>query len=167
MTRYGHAMPPAGLARGAAFLGLWIVLAGVEPVGLVVGLATAAAATLASLHLLPPTGRRLRLAALAGLAARLAWQSVVAGIDVARRAFDPKLPLRPGHVRYPMRLPEGSGRQAFAAMSCLVPGTVPVDTDAEGVLLVHCLDARPEVVTQLAADENRLSRALGLQAGHG
>ena len=123
----------AVLARGAALFGLWIVLSGVDPIGSLVGLATAGAATFASLQLLPPTGLRLRPLALAGLTARLARQSVAAGLDVAVRAFDPELPLRPSPVRYAARLQQGILRQAFAAMSSLVPGALPAGTDGEGV----------------------------------
>jgi multicomponent Na+:H+ antiporter subunit E len=147
----------AAVARGSAFLGLWVVIAGFDLAGVLVGLATAAAATWASLRLLPSGAARLRPLPLAVLSLRLIWQSLVAGVDVARRAFDPGLPLRPGFVSCPL---PGPFRQAFAAMASLVPGTLPAGAQAS-TLLVHCLDARPEVATQLAADEARLTRVLG------
>lgn len=90
-----------GFARRAgwrlpAFLGLWLILFGADPAGLPVGIAAAIAATWTSLHLLPPGGSRSSPKAVARLALRFLYQSVVAGIDVALRALDPRLPLRPG-----------------------------------------------------------------------
>jgi multicomponent Na+:H+ antiporter subunit E len=76
----------AALARGAAFLVLWVVLIGAQSEDLAVGLVAAAAATWASLRLLPVGALRVRWAPLPGVALRFLWQSVRAGIDVARRA---------------------------------------------------------------------------------
>ena len=149
----------AALTRGVAFLVLWIVLIGLEPVDLAVGVFVAAAATWTSLRLLPPWSQPLRLAALPGLALRFAWQSVVAGIDVARRAFAPRLRLRPGFVIYPVRYPPGPARNTFASVTSLLPGTVPAQDDEEG-LHYHCLDVGQPVAEQLAAEEDALSRAL-------
>jgi multicomponent Na+:H+ antiporter subunit E len=149
----------AALARGAGFLALWVVLIGLDPVDLVVGVLTSSAATGVSLWLLPSGTQRLRVAALPRLALRFAWQSVVAGVDVAHRAFDPRLPLKTGFVVYPVRYPRGPARNAFASLTSLLPGTVPVWDDAQG-LLYHCLDVEQPVAEQLAAEEEAISRAL-------
>ncbi|MGH8697173.1 MAG: Na+/H+ antiporter subunit E [Burkholderiales bacterium] len=149
----------ASIVRGAALFGLWVVLIGVQPADLVVGLLTAAAATWTSLHLLPRGAVRVRFAALPALALHFVWQSVVAGWDVARRAFDPRLPLRPGFVAYPVKFAPGPARNAFAAMTSLLPGTVPCG-DEDGKLLYHCLDVGPPVADDLAAEETRLARVL-------
>jgi multicomponent Na+:H+ antiporter subunit E len=85
----------------------------------------------------------------------------LAGIDVARRAFDPRLPLRPGFVTVPTRLPPGTPRDAFCAFASLQPGTLPVDTNEDGTLLVHCLDIGQPVAEQMVADEEGFARALG------
>ena len=91
------------------------------------------------------------------------WQSVVAGVDVARRAFDPRLPLRPGFVKCPLRLPPGSARNTFCALTSLVPGTVPSDGD-EDALAYHCLEPRQPVAEQLREEEAR-SRARSRRDG--
>jgi multicomponent Na+:H+ antiporter subunit E len=148
------------LLRATAFLALWLVLAGADPVDLVAGAVAVVAATWASLRLLPPGSARVSPVALARLALRFAYQSVVAGADVARRAFDPRLPLRPGFVRYPVRFPPGPARNAFTALTSLLPGTVPAGEE-RGQLLYHCLDLDQPVASQLAAEEAALSRALG------
>jgi multicomponent Na+:H+ antiporter subunit E len=159
-----RASAPAAIARGAGFFGLWVVLIGLDPVDLAVGVGTAAAATWTSLRLLPPGSHRLRLAALPRLALRFVWQSVIAGVDVARRAFAPRLPLRPGFVVYPTRYPRGPARNAFASLTSLLPGTVPARDDEQG-LLYHCLDVGQPVTEQLAAEEDAVSRALPRTTG--
>lgn len=145
--------------RGAAFLGLWLVLSGADPADLPAGIAAVVAATWTSLRLLPPSGLRASPAALARLALRFVRQSVVASVDVAWRALDPRLPLRPGFVTYPVRFAPGTARNAFAALTSLLPGTVPAG-DENGELVYHCLDVDQPVVSQLAAEEAALRRAL-------
>ena len=125
---------------------------------LAVGLLAAAAATWVSLRLSPPTPGRLRFGALARFALHFVWQSVVAGVDVARRAFDPRLPLKPGYLAYPVRLPPGPARSTFGAVTSLMPGTLPVGTDVNGALVYHCLDMDQPVAANLARDEALLTR---------
>jgi multicomponent Na+:H+ antiporter subunit E len=96
---------------------------------------------------------------MASLALRFVRESVVAGADVARRALDPRLPLRPGFVAYSVCFPTGTARNAFAALTSLLPGTVPAGEESEQ-LVYHCLDIDQPVVSQLAAEEAALSRAL-------
>src|SRR5262245_38855523 len=100
----------AALARGAGFLALWAAMIGATPADTAVGLVTAAAATWVSLRLLSPGTGRVRWAFLPGLALRFFRQSVLAGIDVAKRALDPSLPLRPRFITYPVRFPPGAPR---------------------------------------------------------
>jgi multicomponent Na+:H+ antiporter subunit E len=141
------------LRRFVAYLALWLVLIGFSVTDLAVGVVTAACATWVSVLLLPVTGRRLSPAALARLAVRLPWQSLVAGVDVARRALDPRLPLQPGFITYSTGLANGPGRNAFRALTSLQPGTLPVSVEESGDLQIHCLDTGQPVAAQLAAEE--------------
>ncbi len=152
---------PAVIGRGVIFLGFWLLLAGLDPVDLAAGAFAAAAATWTSLRLLPPSGRRLGYAALVQLAWRFRRQSLVGSWDVARRALNPRLPLRPGFVVYPVRLPPGPARHAFGALTSALPGTLPAGVDDHGALVYHCLDVEQPVAAQLAIDEELLLRALG------
>lgn len=154
------------MIRGLGFLGFWLVLIGPDPVDLAAGLVTAAAATWASLRLSPPNDEHLRYAALARLAWRFIRQSISGGVDVARRAFDPRLPLQPGFVAYPIRLPPGPARNVFCAFTSAMPGTLPTGVDEHGALLYHCLDVNQPVAAQLALDEKLLTRALRGNDGH-
>jgi multicomponent Na+:H+ antiporter subunit E len=137
-----------------------LILYGVKSPDFIVGVLAAIGATLASLVLLPPGQWRLDPVALSKLFLRFAIQSVVAGIDVARRALDPRMPLRPGFVSYPVRFPPGPTRNTFATLTSLLPGTVPAGY-RNGQIVYHCLDINQPVVSQLAAEEAALARALG------
>ena len=149
---------PAAIARGAGFLAFWVILIGFGPVDLLVGLITAAAAAWTSLRLLPPQPGRVRLTALLSLIPHFLWKSVVASVDVARRALDPRLPLRPGFIAYRVGFAPGPACNVFAAITSLMPGTVPC-ADEDGALVYHCLDVGQPVVEELAEEERRLAQA--------
>lgn len=149
----------AAAVRAAFFLGLWVVLMGPGAFDLLAGVPAAALATAASLRLLPPEPLRLDAAALVSLGLRFLRQSIVAGVDVAFRALDPRLPLRPGFVTYPVRASPGMFRSAFAAFTSLQPGTVPAGS-SDGGLVYHCLDTDQPVASQLAAEEAALARVV-------
>ncbi len=130
----------AGLARGAAFFLLWVVMMpSVKPGDLAIGVLSSIAATWVSLRFMPPTAGCLNFVALAVLLPHFLWETVHAGIDVARRALAPTLNLNPGFVRCPLGFPPGFARNTFATITSLIPGTVPSGED-DGVLVYHCLD---------------------------
>jgi len=146
--------------RAFEFIALWILLSDGDTADLWAGGVAVLAATWASLRLLPPSVSRLRPVALARLVLRFLKQSVIAGVDIAQRALDPRLPLVPGFVVYPIGLPHGPARSTFTTLMSLLPGTVPTGADAENQLLVHCLDIRQPVVVQLAAEESVFQRVI-------
>jgi multicomponent Na+:H+ antiporter subunit E len=156
----GGANAVAAISRASIFVAIWLALTGAAPADLPAGAATVIAATWVSLRLLPPGASRPSLVALAGLFLRFLKQSVVAGVDVAWRALDPRLPLRPGFVTYPVGFPPGPARNVFTTLTSLLPGTVPAG-DENGQLVYHCLDVDQPIVSQLAAEEAALSQVLG------
>ena len=146
--------------RALLYFGLWIVIdQSAKPANLVFGVLAAAAATWASAKLLPPSAGHVRLGALLLRLPRFLWQSLVAGVDVARRAFSPRLPLQPGFVDYPVGLPRGVARNAFGAISSLLPGSVPT-AETDTVIEYHALDLGQPVVESLAAEERAYAAAL-------
>jgi multicomponent Na+:H+ antiporter subunit E len=159
------ALSPAAVSRAVGFFLLWIMLSGGDPADLLAGTVATSAATWASLRLLAPGASRVRPAALGRLALRFLRGSVVAGADVARRALDPKLPLRPGFVRYPVGLPPGAARNMFTTLMSLLPGTVPTGSDKKGGILIHCLDVEQPVVVQLGAEEALFVQVIGKARG--
>jgi multicomponent Na+:H+ antiporter subunit E len=169
----GWLLARSALARGSGLFGLWLLLAATVPgtaakllPDLAVGVVATAWATWVSLRLLPPTSGRIRWGALGRLAVHFLWQSVVAGLDVALRAFHPRLPLRPGFLAYRVGLPAGTARSAFGAFTSLMPGTLPVGTDTNDTLVYHCLDIERPVAGGLARDERLLASVRCPGAGH-
>jgi multicomponent Na+:H+ antiporter subunit E len=157
----------AAVSRGILFFIFWLALSRGNPADLPAGLVTASAATWTSLRLLPPTASRLSLVALMTFALRFIGQSLLAGVDVAWRALDPSLPLNTGFVTYRPRLSAGSGRRAFCTVASLQPGTLPVGSEQDGTLVIHCLDVNQPVVKQLSEDEALFMRVLGEERADG
>ncbi|MCC6610528.1 MAG: Na+/H+ antiporter subunit E [Burkholderiales bacterium] len=169
MTRDGNEGPTIGaaLTRFLGFAALWgVLIRSGQPGDLAVGALTAAAATWASLRLLPPATGQVRFAVLAARSPRFLWQSILAGIDVARRALAPRMPLAAGFVAYRTGLPRGQARNTFATITSVLPGTVPVADDDTG-MVYHCLDTGQPVTAQLAADERAYGKALVPGRAHG
>lgn len=154
--------PPRRIAlmRAAAFFALWLILMqSLQAADFAIGLAATAAATWASLRLLPPAAGRVRFGSLLMLLPHLFWESVRAGVDVARRALAPRPLLNPGFISCPLDFPPGMARNTFATITSLLPGTVACG-EVNGELTYHCLDVTQPVVEQLCEEERRLSRAL-------
>jgi multicomponent Na+:H+ antiporter subunit E len=150
----------AAVARMIGFFLLWLLLMpSAKPADLIFGAVTALTATALSLRLYEPLSGRLHLGAFAGLLPHFIWQSILAGIDVAKRTFSPELRLHPGFVACPLDLPEGLARNTFATVTSLMPGTMPCGEE-DGVLIYHCLDITQPVVEQLWAEEALLARAM-------
>jgi multicomponent Na+:H+ antiporter subunit E len=143
---------PALLIRGLCLLGLWMVLIGPAPVHLPVGLAASAAGVWASTWLWPADAR-LSPVGLLRFLLRFLPQSVVAGLDVARRAFAREPGLRPGFATCRSAIPAGLARDTACAVMSLQPGKLPVAVDDDGTLHIHCLDLGEPVAEQVAADE--------------
>ena len=162
----------AALLRGLGLLGFWLLLAAPDAAAVAADPAAAAAdlgialaavviATWLSLRLLPPRPRALRLGPLLLLVWRFLGQSVIGGVDVARRVFHPRLPIQPGLVVYRTRLHDPHRQSVLATLSSASPGTLAVGTDAEGNLVYHALDTRLPIADGLAADEELLLRMYG------
>ena len=149
--------------RGIGYYLLWMIMAGGDLGDVLPGIGAAALAALASVLLLPPDPgtARVRPMALARLFIRFVWGSVVAGVDIARRAFSPAMPLKLGYVVYPVALPPSAARNLFMAVTSLMPGTLPAGSDQSGALIYHCLDVDQPVAPQLKQEETLLVAALG------
>jgi multicomponent Na+:H+ antiporter subunit E len=145
--------------RFAFFLCIWLIVANWKTADFPVGVAASALALGISLFLMPRGDVSLRLVPLAVLTFRLLSFSIVAGIDVARRALLPRLDLNPGFVAVPLTLQPGTSRNAFLVYQSMQPGTLPTGVEGDQ-LQVHCLDTSQPVVESVAADEALLKEAI-------
>jgi multicomponent Na+:H+ antiporter subunit E len=147
--------------RFVIFLGIWCAFDGIKPAGLVVGLVAAGLATWTSLRLLPSSPLRVRIFPFLSLGAHFIRSSIVAGVEVAVQAFRPRLALRPGYVTCDCKIPASTRRDLFLSMVSLMPGSLPVASESDGRVVMHCLDTKQPVAAQMADNEARLVRALG------
>ena len=152
----------SAISRAAGFFGFWLVLTGADAGDLAAGLVAAVAATWASLRLMPAQRWNLQVPSSSPrFVLHFLRQSIAAGIDVAWRALDPRLRLRPGFVVYQAHLPPGTTREAFCAIMSLLPGTLPCGPAEGNGLTIHCLDVTQPVAEQLAAEEALCMQTLG------
>jgi len=156
-------MVRGALTRVACILVFWIIIAGTGTADLIVGALAAIIVSWASLRLLPPASNRVSFAAICTFVPAFLYQSIVAGVDVAWRAFAPRLRLQPGFVIYPTRLPPGVAQSAFCTVTSLLPGTLPSGCDEKGNLIVHCLDESQPIVEQLRHEETLLMKIMGYE----
>jgi len=117
--------------------GIWLILTGADPKGLAFGAFAVPVAAWLSLRLLP-AWRPVRVWRLVLHLPSFLAGSVLGGLDVARRALVPQMPLDPGWVEAPARLSDG-GRILMGAELSLMPGTLAAGMHGDR-LLVHLLD---------------------------
>jgi multicomponent Na+:H+ antiporter subunit E len=144
--------------RFIIFLVLWCIFDGIKPISLLVGLITAGLVTWSSLQLFPASNRRLRIFPFLALGLHFMWSSIVAALEVAKYAFRRQPGLLPGFVTYDCDIPAGTKRDLYLSMVSLMPGSLPVDVDDNGRVIIHCLDINQPIAKQMADDEARLIR---------
>lgn len=127
----------AAFHRAMLFAGGWLVLTNAQHDALAPGLGVSIAATWLSLRLLPAR-HPVMLWRLARHLPRFVAGSLKGGVDVALRAFSPRMRLNPGWIEVSCDLPDGA-RAALGGELSLMPGTLAAGS-AEGKLLVHLLD---------------------------
>jgi multicomponent Na+:H+ antiporter subunit E len=131
----------ASLLRVLAFAFLFWILSEGETREPLLPLLVVLSATFGSLLLWPPGAWPWRVLRLVRFTPYFLWQSILGGIDVARRVFHPSMPLATGFLEYPLRLRHPSARVFFVWTVSLLPGTVVSELDGRGVQ-VHALDVR-------------------------
>lgn len=155
------------VVQAVAFALLWMALAGVELKSWIVGAPVVLAAIAIRAWYLPPTApaawRWRRVPAFLWL---FLSGSLRGGMDVARRAFDPRLPIAPGFVLYRTALPRGPARVLFANVVSLLPGTVVTGIDGPD-MEIHTLDASVDVVTELGRIESKVAGLFEVESGTG
>jgi multicomponent Na+:H+ antiporter subunit E len=67
---------------------------------------------------------------------------LVANLDVARRVLDPRMPIQPAVIEFPLRVQSDAGITTIANSITLTPGTLSLDYDeTHNTLYVHALAA--------------------------
>lgn len=146
----------SGISRRLTiFVLLWLVLTGAAPESLPYGVFAVAAATLLSLRLYPAKSPSVVAWRVARLLPRLLIQGFLGGIDVARRAFDPRLPVASGWMRFPLASRHDSANVLLGGVISILPGTLAAGP-GDGVMEVHALNLPDLSSAGLTADERRI-----------
>ncbi len=145
--------------RTVVFSLLWWILTLGAIDSWLVGVPVVLLAVLASGWLLPPISWSLPGAA--SFVPFFLWRSLYGGVDVARRALHPQLPISPGLFDYRWRLPPGLPRVFMANTVSLLPGTLSAELGKE-YLRVHVLDQSGDFIPELSIVEERVARLFGV-----
>lgn len=149
----------AVLVRAAGLAALWWVLTEGRGAGvlalMVIPLALAATFVLARPHV-----RRVSVLGLLRFLPFFLWESLRGGVDVARRALDPRLALAPATLDLRLRLSDERERVLLAGILSLVPGTVSAELSATHIRL-HVLDHRLPIENTVRRVEARIAGVFG------
>ncbi len=148
------------LARTSLFAALWALLSGNtwHDFALIAAIVLAAVAT--SFALWPPGTWKWRLVPLLKFVPFFLRESLAGGIDVARRALSPGLPLQPRLIDHPLGLRTEAARVFFSWVVSLLPGTASVSLFPDS-LRVHVLDHRLPVPEKLRQLEDHVAAMFG------
>ena len=88
----------------------------------------------------------------------LAYDLIMSGIQVARIVLNPALPIQQGIVAIPSECESELGSALSAHAITLTPGELVIETDEQGVMYTHCLDATKS--EQYVAEAQKMRRDL-------
>jgi multicomponent Na+:H+ antiporter subunit E len=146
----------AAASHAVVLAALWWALTGDAAGGWLVGVPVVILATLASQALWTRRTGWLSPLALLRFGVYFLRESLRGGLDVARRAFAPSLPLRPALVTLRTRIPPGPAEVFLVNVLSLLPGTLSVDLRG-AVLTLHVLDEDAPVEAATRALEGHVA----------
>lgn len=160
-----HTVIRAWAWRGSLLAGLWLLIAEGAAASWVIGLPSVAFAAWLSLQLSPPA----RLAVRPGGAIRFVGfflkESLLGGLDVARRTLAPELRIAPGIKAFDTKLPKGAHQLLFSSCVSLLPGTLSV-TLQNDQLRMHLLDQETDPGRSLQQLELRILEMIPISPEH-
>jgi multicomponent Na+:H+ antiporter subunit E len=127
---------------------LWWLLSGSEPTSWLIGVPSVGAAWLARRRLGPLSSCKISITGGVRYMLSFIRVSLASGIDVARRAYHPRLPMNPGLMEYQMRLETPGEKHLVAGTVNLLPGTLCADIH-QNRLTVHALDLAAPVTRDI------------------
>jgi len=144
----------SGFFRSALFILMWWILTGGAMESWLVGTPVILFSTVVSVMLLPPL--LWSFTGIVGFVPFFLWRSLCGGMDVARRALHPRLPISPGLFDHRWRLPPGLPRVFMANTVSLLPGTLSLELGTD-CLQVHVLDEGKDFLPELEKVEQRVA----------
>ena len=148
---------PNVLIRALVLALLWWIITQGRTDAWLIGLPAVVLAAMASVHLCPAALPRLSFSGVAGFVALFLRESLLGGLDVARRTLAPRLRIQPGFRSYHLRLSEPSARVLMTNCISLLPGTLAARLDGDRVEL-HLLDESVDPEPELLRLEQAITR---------
>ncbi|WP_162301221.1 Na+/H+ antiporter subunit E [Nitrincola tibetensis] len=139
----------------------WWILSEGDPSSWVIGLPSVLICSLISLRVYPPSPYRINPIGLLRFAGYFMYASLIAGIDIARRTLDRRLPVCSCMTDFTTQL-TGLPLWLFMITMSLLPGTLSVRTTQNG-LKIHCLDTPENIQPELIRLENYIARVFSLE----
>lgn len=151
------------MSRLVFFSLLWLVLSSASWATPFFAILSVVAAVTASLYLWPATKRRIRWLQVPALAVYFLRESFRGGLDVARRAFSPSMPLQPEFIAFETTLDSEAARVLFTWMIGLMPGTASINLEDDRRLTVHVIDRSMYNRSDLRELESRIGAVLAAE----
>jgi multicomponent Na+:H+ antiporter subunit E len=148
------------LMRLLLFALVWLLLVGTDPLSWLVGVPSVLLATVAAARLSTLVGADPRPLRLLAFVPFFVWESILGGLDVARRVLGPRLLIDPVLVTYRPRLQDAAARVVFLDSISLLPGTLSADF-RDDLAYVHALDGAAPIVEGLERLERRVAGLFG------
>lgn len=139
----------------------WGIFTGWDRASWLVGLPAVLFALVMFERLRSAQGWRIQARRIPGFAVWFLWHSLRGGLDVARRAWHPRLPLNPGFLRYDVTVETGPPRVFLLNCLSLLPGTLSAQLDGDELIL-HVLDIGSDVITETGQAEARVQRLFAI-----
>jgi multicomponent Na+:H+ antiporter subunit E len=143
-------------SRLIIYTGFWWVLTKGAADSWSVGIPAILAAIYIDFNLFRPENTRLSVGGLIVFVLFFLKSSIYSGIDVVRRTYDPRLPLDPAMLEYPLSLTSSAAHTLFICTVSLLPGTLSVTVEKHK-LVIHALDVGRPVEHELHIIENRVA----------
>ncbi len=147
--------------RVAAFTLLWFILTDVALYSWYLGIPVVILSVLASLLLMPP----ISLSPLAVLRFMpfFLWHSLRGGVDVAKKALQPKMSINPELIEYPWKLATPAPQILMVSIVSLLPGSLSVEFN-DKYLQIHVLENTDKIIAELSILEQKISQIFRIES---
>ncbi len=143
------------VSRGFLFLLIWWILTDGAVQSWWIGLPAVLLAVIVSTAQLPPVP--LVWHKLLWFVPSFLLRSLLGGMDVAWRAFHPRMPIAPDLIEYPLQLPPGLPQVFMTNTISLLPGTLSAEL-GQGILQIHVLDSQKDFLAEVKMVEHSVAR---------
>ncbi len=141
---------------------LWWILTEGDVSSWTVGIPCVLAVSLLKRRYLPETMPCIKIFAFLSFIPYFLYQSLYSGIDIAKRACKPSLPIQPEIWRFSFREMPDKPKYFMAAILSLMPGTLSAEICPDH-LLIHSLIYTESQEDEMRDLENRVARIFGIE----